>query len=297
MRAFWIKPYDHTVNFDDAAHIVADIPGPHIPARRAKLLYKHIRKYRPENLLELGTARGGSAVFIAAALAENGIGHLTSVDSTRWRWENPAPLEVLEKAGLSQFVTLDKNSSTYAWFLKRELESCMDAAGSVRPKYDFIFIDGAKNWSTDGITVIVAERLLRPGGWLLLDDLGWNYKQHAPNKKRHYEIDVEKLSESERAEPHLRAVFDLLVRTNPAFDEFVVQDNWWGWARKAAASPADNGTAHLVESPDAVKPGQRRQRRHRSAGAPSPPGQESLSAARSAADEWPATGPAVRRPC
>ncbi len=255
MRAFWIKPYDHTVNFDDAAHIVADIPGPHIPARRASLLYKHIRNYRPENLLELGTARGGSAVFMASALAENGIGHLTSVDSTRWKWENPTPLEVLEKAGLSQFVTLDKNFSTYAWFLKGELESCMDADGLVRSKYDFIFLDGAKNWSTDGITVIIAERLLRPGGWLLLDDLGWNYKQHAPDKKRHYEIDVEKLSESERSEPHLRAVFDLLVRTNPAFDEFVVQDDWWGWARKSpAAGPAGNGVGHLVKPQDAVRP-------------------------------------------
>ena len=34
--------------------------------------------------------------------------------------------------------------------------------------------------------------------------------------KRHYEIDVEKLSESEFAEPHLRAIFDLLIRPNPA---------------------------------------------------------------------------------
>ncbi len=172
---------------------------------------------------------------MASALDENGTGHLTSVDSTRWNWANPAPQEVLDNAGLSKYVTLDRNFSTYAWFLKQELESCMDDSGSVQPKYDFIFLDGAKNWSTDGITVIVAERLLRPDGWLLLDDLGWNYKDHAPDQKRHYEIDVEKLSESEFAEPHLRAIFDLLIRPNPAYDEFVVQENWWGWAHKAPA--------------------------------------------------------------
>jgi predicted O-methyltransferase YrrM len=241
LRTFQVKPYDRVMKFSDAVLIVADIPGPHIPASRAKLLYDHIKEKQPENLLELGTARGGSAVFMAAALEENGIGHLTSVDSTRWRWHEPTPQEVLEKAGLSQFVTLDKKSSTYAWFLKCEMESCMDDSGTVRPKYDFIFLDGAKNWSTDGITVIVAERLLRPGGWLLLDDLGWNYKKHAPDSLQHYEIDITKLSESERSEPHLRAVYDLLVRTNPAFDEFVVQDNWWGWARK---SPDGRRTAN-----------------------------------------------------
>jgi predicted O-methyltransferase YrrM len=236
LRTFWIKSYDHRVKFSDAALLVAGIPGPHIPASRAKLLYQHIKENRPENLLELGTARGGSALFIAAALEENGTGHLTSVDSSRWRWHEPTAAEVLEKAGLSHFITLDKKSSTYAWFLKCELESCIDDTGKVRPKYDFIFLDGAKNWSTDGITVVVAERLLRPGGWLLLDDLGWNYKKHAPDSKQHYEIDIAKLSESERSEPHLRAVFELLVRTNPAFDKFVVQDNWWGWARKAPAN-------------------------------------------------------------
>jgi hypothetical protein len=80
--------------------------------------------------------------------------------------------------------------------------------------------------------VVLAERLLRPGGWLLLDDLGWNYEKdcQAPT---HYEIEIAKLSDEERTQPHLRAVFDLLMRTNPAFDQFVIQDYWWGWARKS----------------------------------------------------------------
>jgi len=258
LRAFWIKPYDHKVKFDHAAQIVAEIPGPHIPARRATLLYEHIRQHRPEHLLELGTARGGSAVFMASALEENGVGHLTSVDSTRWQWKNPTPGEVLEKAGLSKFVTLDKKSSTYAWFLKHELESCMDETGAVHPKYDFIFLDGAKNWSTDGITVTVAERLLRPAGWLLLDDLTWTYAKHCPGKKRHYDVDLTKLSDSERTEPHLQAIFNLLIRTNPAFDKFVVQDEWWGWARKSPtpgpSGPLANGSSRAVTSQRVITP-------------------------------------------
>jgi predicted O-methyltransferase YrrM len=196
------------------------------------VLYQHIREKRPEDVLELGTARGGSAVFIAAALEANGAGRLTSVDSTRWQWLDPTPGEVLEKAGLSRRVTLDKRFSTYTWFLKAEIEKRLDAAGSVRPEYDFIFLDGSKNWSADGLAVVLAERLLRPGGWLLLDDLGWNYEKHCKTP-RHYEIEIARLSDEERTQPHLRAVFDLLVRTNPAFDQFVIQDHWWGWARKS----------------------------------------------------------------
>ena len=220
------------MDFDEAARIVGGIPVPHTSARRGRVLYEHIRGSRPENLLELGTARGGSAVFMAAALEANGAGHLTSVDSTRWQWLDPAPLEVLEEAGLSNWVTLDKRFSTYTWFLKSEIEKRLDAAGSAHPEYDFIFLDGSKNWSTDGLTVVLAERLLRPGGWLLLDDLGWNYEKHC-EAPTHYEIEIDKLSDEERIKPHLRAVFNLLVRTNPAFDQFVIQDNWWGWARKS----------------------------------------------------------------
>jgi predicted O-methyltransferase YrrM len=235
LRAFCPNTYYRRMKFKDADRIVSKVPGPHIPGARAQILYDHLREHQPQDVLELGTARGGSAVYIAAALEANGRGHLTTVDSTRWKWRDPAPQEVLERAGLSHRVTFDKQSSTYAWFLKGELEGAMDDTGSVRPKYDFIFLDGAKNWSTDGITVVVAEKLLRPGGWLLLDDLGWNYAEHT-NGGRHYEIDIGKLSVSEQSEPHLRAIFDLLIRPNPAFDQFLIEDDWWGWAHKAASA-------------------------------------------------------------
>ena len=110
--------------------------------------------------------------------------------------------------------------------------------GQCSQAYDFIFIDGAKNWSTDGLAVLLAERLLQPGGWLLLDDLGWSYDQHS-DSAWHYEIEVAKLSKEERAEPHLRAVYDLLTKTNPAFDQFLYTGRLAGLgAEITAGNPA-----------------------------------------------------------
>jgi predicted O-methyltransferase YrrM len=232
------------MKFRDAARLVAEIPEPHIPASRGRVLYEHIREHQPRALLELGTARGGSAIFMAAALEANGAGHLTSVDSTRWNWRNPTPAEVLGNCGLAHRVTLDKRFSTYTWFLKSDLEKFRGRNGMVQPEYDFIFLDGAKNWSTDGLAVILAEMLLKPGGWLLLDDLGWSYGAHA-DSAFHYEIELAKLSEPEKTEPHLRAIFDLLIRTNPAFDQFLVQDNWWAWAHKSARAGQSHGDSVL----------------------------------------------------
>lgn len=227
------------MEFREAAEIVRGLPLPHTHPKRGRELYRHIRRNRPETLLELGTARGGSAVFTAAALEANGSGHLTSVDSLRWKRNDPSPEEVLEKAGLDQWVTLDASYSTYTWFLKAEIEKNLRPDGGVRPVYDFIFLDGAKNWSTDGLAVILAERLLRPGGWLLLDDLGWTYGKR-DRAAKHYDIQIHDLSEEERDQPHLRAIFDLLIRTNPSFDRFRIQDDWWGWARKSPDESVHN---------------------------------------------------------
>jgi predicted O-methyltransferase YrrM len=227
------------MHFDKAAEIVRAIPGPHTHPRRGRVLYRHIRKNKPTNVLELGTARGGSAVFIAAALEANGAGHLTTVESRRWMRTDPSPHEVLANAGLREWVTLDASYSTYTWFLKSQVEKHLTASGSVTPVYDLIFLDGAKNWSIDGLAVVLMEKLLKPGGWVLLDDLGWRYDK--PDRgSRHYSVEIDALSEEERTQPHLRAIFDLLIKTNPSFDEFVIQDDWWGWARKSPDSTRHN---------------------------------------------------------
>lgn len=95
-----------------------------------------------------------------------------------------------------------------------EIERQLTEAGTVRPCYDLVFLDGCKNWSTDGLAVVLAEKLLRPGGWLLLDDLGWSYGKN-PLGPTHYGIEIAALSDEKRQQPQLRAIFDLLIRNNP----------------------------------------------------------------------------------
>ena len=107
--------------------------------------------------------------------------------------------------------------------------------GNREPLYDFCFLDGQKNWTVDGLAVFLIEKLLRPGGWLLMDDLGWTY---SPDRQGwHYSIDIGRLSEKERREPHIRAVFELIVKQHPAFTELRIQDEWFGWARKQPDNP------------------------------------------------------------
>ena len=84
--------------------------------------------------------------------------------------------------------------------------------------------------------MILIEKLLRPGGWLLMDDLEWTYAQD-PRREATDGIVHRELSEPERTQPHLRAVFDLIVAQHPSFTELRREDEWWGWARKNPGAP------------------------------------------------------------
>ena len=217
------------MDFETVAERVAGIPF--MSPEHGRRVYDHVRRERPHDVLELGTAHGVSAAYMAAALAANGEGRVTTVDHAGARFD-PSPEQVLERAGLADRVEVVRAHSSYNWFLKEQVQARSDAAGNCEPGFDFCYLDGSKNFNIDGLAVVLVEKLLRPGGWLLMDDLEWTYVQN------HWELPegtghpLGPLSDAERTTPHLRAVFELIVKPNPAFDRLVIEDEWYGWAHK-----------------------------------------------------------------
>src|ERR671930_435874 len=215
-------------SFEQVAAAVAGVPF--MSPEQGRLVYDHVKTTHARDVLELGTAHGVGAAYLAAAGA-----HVTTVDFESASYD-PRPEEVLARAGVADRVTIVRRYSSYTWWLKEQVQAASDAHGNVEPRFDFVYLDGAKHFTIDGLAVILAEKLLRPGGWLLMDDLGWTYAQD-PNRTATDGIVHRELSEPERTEPHLRAVFDLIVTQHPSFTELKLQDEWWGWARKAPGEP------------------------------------------------------------
>jgi predicted O-methyltransferase YrrM len=215
-------------SFDEVALAIAGIPF--MSPAQGRLVYDHVRETGVRDALELGTAHGVGAAYMAAAGAQ-----VTTVDFAGAAY-NPSPEEVVARAGVSERVAVVREYSSYTWWLKELIAARSDAHGNVEPCFDFVYLDGAKNWTIDGLAVVLVEKLLRPGGWLLMDDLEWTYAQD-PGREATDGIVHRELSEAERTEPHLRAVFDLIVAQHPSFTELRRQDEWWGWARKAPGEP------------------------------------------------------------
>jgi predicted O-methyltransferase YrrM len=222
------------MRFEEVAARVAGIPfmSPELGRR----VYDHIRTARPGDVLELGTAHGVSAAYMAAALEANGQGELTTVDHGGAAYE-PAPEEVLERAGVAHRVRIVREHSSYNWYLKQRVEASSDAAGNATPQFDFCYLDGAKNFNVDGLAVVLIEKLLRPGGWLLMDDLEWTYEDNPWILPSGDGKPLGPPSDSERTEPHLAAVFELIVKQHPSFSRFRREDAWYGWAQKLPEAP------------------------------------------------------------
>lgn len=208
---------------------------PHMTRQQGRVVYDHICATRPVSVLEIGTANGVGTAYMAAALDQIGEGRVTTVDRSAAPYD-PGPEKVLGDVGLADRVDLVRvPDSSYNWWLKTQILDRSDSVGNTEPVYEFVFLDGAHEWNIDGLAVVLVEKLLKPGGWLLLDDLDWTYANSPSFIASPSEL-PKNLSEAELSEPHIRAAFEVLLKPNPAFSEFR-EDNDWAWAKKDPGAP------------------------------------------------------------
>jgi predicted O-methyltransferase YrrM len=212
----------------DAVHGV-----PFISAERGQDLYGLVYRSGARRILELGFGHGASAAYMAAALDELGRGSIDCVDLEGMDWQKPSIEETLDRCGLARTVNIFREKSSYTWFLKKAIER-QTAEGICQPLYDIVFIDGPKNWTIDGAAFFMAEKLLNEGGLIVFDDYAYAY---GTEREVTDGINHRKLSADELAEPHIAAVFRLLVMQHPNLGRFQIINQQFAIAVKQNAGP------------------------------------------------------------
>jgi predicted O-methyltransferase YrrM len=196
---------------------------PNMTLEQGREITDFIRKNELRNCLELGFNRGVSSAYIAHAVMSLGSGRVVAIDREEARQRDPNINTVLSLAGVPDDVMeVYFEPRSYNWRLMRFLEE--GRAGS----FDFVYLDGAHTWEVDGLASYLAVVLLRPGGWILFDDLTWSFEKSTIIN----EPWVQALPKDERATAQVRKVWDLLVVGNPAF-ETLIQYDGWGYAQKS----------------------------------------------------------------
>jgi predicted O-methyltransferase YrrM len=195
-------------------------------------IYSCIVATGARDCLELGTGFGATACVMAAAIEEGGTGTVTTVDRIV---RQPVGIDQLAQlTGLSQYIQCVPHSAGYNWYLLRVLQE--RTRGSVsEPRFDFCYLDGAHEWQPDALAVLLVTKLLRPGAWMMVDDLNFKLRGCHPG----WEATYSDRSEEELDTAQVGMVFDLLVKTHPDLEHFMLSNGGHiGWARKVGPTPA-----------------------------------------------------------
>ena len=210
---------------------------PHMSIEQARKMSQFIRDHKIKDILELGFRYGVSTCYMAATLQELGGGHITTIDLELARNQSPNIEEFLKKCQLSSYVDIFFEPTSYNWRLMKLLEE------DPTPRFDFCYLDGAHDWFVDGFAFFLVDKLLRPGGWIIFDDLDWTYGQSPALRNS---PKVKNMPMDEQTTPQVRRVYDLLAKTHPNYGDFSTDaDGEWAFARKLTSS-SSNGERVIV---------------------------------------------------
>ena len=198
---------------------------PYMTLEQAELMTRHIADNKIHSILELGFFHGASTCYMANAISKYADGHVVAIDRERARDDLEPNIEtLLSKLDLLDRVSIHYEPNSYIWRLMKLLELHPE------PIFDMCYLDGAHNWFVDGFAFFLVDRLLKPGGWLILDDLNWRYAD-SPSFKNSPTLANMPSDEAECYQ--IRKIYELLVQRQPGYGNFREDANW-GFAQKLA---------------------------------------------------------------
>ncbi len=137
----------------------------HIQGRLLRLLTQMLR---PQNVLEIGTFTGYSALCIAAGLESGAMLHTVEVDDE---------LESLS----SKYFALSEHGSK----ITAHIGSALDIAPMIGATYDMVFMDGDKREYPDYLRMLMGDNdgggaLVHSGSVIIADNILWSGKVVEP---------------------------------------------------------------------------------------------------------------------
>jgi predicted O-methyltransferase YrrM len=118
-----------------------------------RLLYALVRGCRPETVVEFGTSFGISTIHLAAAVTDNGTGHVVTTELSGRK--ATAARENLEQAGLAGVVTILQGDA-------------LETLASVSGRIGLVLLDGWKELYVPVLRLL--QPRLRPGALIVADD-------------------------------------------------------------------------------------------------------------------------------
>jgi predicted O-methyltransferase YrrM len=131
------------------------------PRETGAILYELIKEYNLENTLEIGMAYGLSTLSFCQAHQDKGTGSHVAIDPIQTkRWKAIGLLNV-KRASLDHRLR----------FFEAKSHEVLPELLKQRETFDLIFIDGLHLFDYVLLEFFYADKLLKPGGFLVFDDI------------------------------------------------------------------------------------------------------------------------------
>ena len=200
--------------------VVSNIP--HMSRKQGTILYNMILDKEIDSILELGTAHGTGSCYMAAALHEKGGGSVLTIDNKKALDREPNAKELIRKCHLEDYATPLYANTSYNWELMKIIER-QTKDGICEPVFDFCYLDGAHNFEIDCCAFFLVDKLLKPGGYILFDDLNWTYANSPSLKDTDW---VRHMEEDEKTTPHIKKLIELMVTPHDNYSDFDYLNDW-----------------------------------------------------------------------
>jgi predicted O-methyltransferase YrrM len=150
--------------------------------RYGRFIYALARHYRPENVVEVGTFAGGTAVGFARAMVENGSGQLICVDQDVY---SSGTFPVVTQRNLRRAGLPDSQVRLCCGDSKEQLPKL---AGELRARVDIILVDGDHTYDGALLDLNNCLPLIKPGSLILVHDVDRNRRMDEATSRRPHPV-------------------------------------------------------------------------------------------------------------
>jgi caffeoyl-CoA O-methyltransferase len=163
---------------------------------QGRILSSYSKALSPNNVLEIGTYTGYSALCMAEGLKKNGTIHTIDINEE-----------------LTSFTQSFLNKSKFNNQIKLHVGNALDLIPTLKLEWDLVFIDADKENYSNYFDLIIDK--MNIGGIIIADNVLWSGKVINPNKKdkETYELDKfnKKIANDKRVEHQLLPLRDGLM--------------------------------------------------------------------------------------
>ena len=182
-----------------------------------------------KRILELGVHKGVSSAYFSALIFEGSANsnlqnsYLEGMDIRDVSDAN----RLLSTLNLGIPFNFKKLPYSYSFEIHKSL---FDSEGQIfGKKFDLIYLDGSHQFEIDLTALFMGLNFLRKGGYLVLDDLKWNFSKSSIKRTKY----VKKMSEYEKNKPQMSLIWDLIEKDFfPLTNIFTISDGAIGIAQK-----------------------------------------------------------------